>query len=80
MSTLSELVNSNQSWVADRAAVAIEIQDALKSGDLSADDAKELLDNLIDAEKLEEEATDVVVRATLVKAITEIAALAAKAI
>ena len=80
MSTLSELVNSNQSWVADRAAVALEIQDALKSGDLSADDAKELLDNLIDAEKLEEEATDVVVRATLVKAITEIAALAAKAI
>ena len=80
MSTLSELVNSNQSWVADRAAVAIEIQDALKSGDLSADDAKELLDNLIDAEKLEEEATNVVVRATLVKAITEIAALAAKAI
>ena len=80
MSTLSELVNSNQSWAADRAATAIEIQDALKSGDLSADDAKELLDNLIDAEKLEEEATDVVVRATLVKAITEIAALAAKAI
>jgi len=80
MSTLSELVNSNQSWAADRAAAAIEIQDALKSGDLSADEAKELLDNLIDAEKLEEEATDVVVRATLVKAITEIAALAAKAI
>ena len=80
MSALTELVNSGESWAAERAQMAIQIEEAVKSGDLSADEAKELLTDLIDTEKLEEESTNAQVRAALVFAIKEAAALMASTI
>jgi len=80
MSALSDLVNSNQTWAADRAKMAIEIQEGVKSGDLSSDEAKELLENLIEAEQLESDSTDVQVRAAVVKAISEMVSMMASAI
>ena len=80
MSELSDLVNSNQTWAADRAKMAIEIQEGVKSGDLSSEEAKELLENLIEAEQLESDSTDVQVRAAVVKAISEMVSMMASAI
>ena len=80
MSELSDLVNSNQTWAADRAKMAIEIQEGVNSGDLSSEEAKELLENLIEAGQLESDSTDVQVRAAVVKAISEMASMMASAI
>jgi polyhydroxyalkanoate synthesis regulator phasin len=80
MSALSDLVNSNQTWAADRAKMAIEIQEGVKSGDLSSDEAKELLENLIEAEQLESDSTDVQLRAAMVKAISEMVSMMATTI
>ena len=43
MSTLQEIADSNQSWAAKRAQMALDIRAAFEQGDVSESEYKELL-------------------------------------
>ena len=60
--------------------MALDIDQAVKNGEMKPDEAKELLEDLISAEKLQEDSTDARVRAITVEAISTLAALMASAI
>jgi polyhydroxyalkanoate synthesis regulator phasin len=71
-SVLHEVINSGQSWAAERAMMALQVQEALEQGTMSQDEAKEILADLVSTEKLDAEATDMQLRAALVFGITQI--------
>lgn len=70
--TLSDLVKSNKPWAAKRAQMALEIQEQLNSGNLSQDEAEELLEDLIRTDALDKEADDIETKAMLISAINTI--------
>ena len=72
MSVLHEVINSGQSWAAERATIALQVHEALATGQISTDEAKEILNDLVNTEKLDSEATDLQVRAALVFGVTQI--------
>lgn len=72
MSVLHEVVNSGQSWAADRANMALQVHEALATGQISQDEAREVLNDLIATEKLDAEATDLQLRAALVFGVQQI--------
>ena len=55
-SVLHEVINSGQTWAADRAAMALQVHEALSQGQMSQDEAREILNDLINTEKLDNEA------------------------
>ena len=69
---LHEVINSGQSWAAERAMVALQVQEALQNGQMSQDEAREILSDLVSTEKLDAEATDAQLRAALVFGVTQI--------
>jgi polyhydroxyalkanoate synthesis regulator phasin len=69
---LHDVINSGQSWAAERAMMALQVQEALEQGTMSQDEAKEILADLVSTEKLDAEATDMQLRAALVFGITQI--------
>jgi polyhydroxyalkanoate synthesis regulator phasin len=69
---LHDVINSGQSWAAERAMMALQVQEALAQGTMSHDEAKEILADLVSTEKLDAEATDMQLRAALVFGITQI--------
>jgi polyhydroxyalkanoate synthesis regulator phasin len=75
MSTLSELMNSGNTWAAERAQYALQVHEAVGSGQLSPSEAKEILQDLISTEKLEEAAADQQARAALVFGVTQLLSL-----
>jgi len=75
MSLLSDIINSGQQWAIDRANYAVQVSEAVASGQLSAEEGKEILADLISTEKLEESANNAQLRAALVELVT----IAAKA-
>ena len=52
MSVLSELLTSGNQWAAERAQYALQVHEAVGAGQLSASEAKEILQDLISTEKL----------------------------
>ena len=74
-SILHEVLNSGQSWATERATIALQVQEALAGGLMSQDEAREVLSDLVATEKLDAEATDVQLRATLVFGITQLISL-----
>jgi polyhydroxyalkanoate synthesis regulator phasin len=72
---LHEVINAGQPWATDRAQMALQVQEALQSGQMSPSEAKEILADLIDTEKLEAEGADLQLRAALVFGITQIASM-----
>ena len=72
MSTLQDLMGSNHDWAKSRAAIALHVNASFRSGELSKDEATELLTDLINADKLDKEANDFAVRTQLVNAITNL--------
>jgi polyhydroxyalkanoate synthesis regulator phasin len=72
MSALAELMNSGNSWAAERAQYALQVHEAVGAGQLSASEAKEILQDLISTDKLEEEAADQQARAALVFGVTQL--------
>lgn len=72
MSALDELLGSNYPWAAQRAQDAINIQTAVNAKQILPDQAKELLQNLIDTDGLNKEANDFTTRTKLVNAITDL--------
>ena len=75
MSVLSELMDSGNQWAADRARYALEVHEAVGAGQLSASEAKEILQDLISTDKLEEAAADQQARAALVFGVTQLISL-----
>ena len=75
MSTLSDIVNCGQTWAEDRAKYAIEVSEAVISGDMSVDEGQEILKDLENTTMLAEVSANNQVRAALLEAII----LAAKA-
>ena len=74
-SVLHEVINSGQSWAVERATMALQVQEALAAGQMSPDEAREILADLVSTEKLDSEATDMQVRAALVFGITQIVSM-----
>ena len=75
MSALSELMNSGNTWAAERAQYALQVHEAVGAGQLSASEDKEILQDLISTDKLEEAAADQQARAALVFGVTELLSL-----
>jgi len=75
MSVLAELMNSGNQWAAERAQYALEVHEAVGAGQLSASEAKEILQDLISTDKLEEAAADQQARAALVFGVTQLISL-----
>jgi len=75
MSVLTELMDSGNTWAADRARYALEVHEAVGAGQLSASEAKEILQDLINTDKLEEAAADQQARAALVFGVTQLISL-----
>ena len=75
MSVLTELINSGNTWAAERAQYALEVHQAVGAGQLSPSEAKEILQDLISTEKLEEAAADQQARAALVFGVTQLLSL-----
>ena len=74
---LTELMSSGHPWAAQRAQYALEIQQAVGSGQLSPSEAKELLADLISTEKLQEASADQQAVAALVFGVTQLAGMLA---
>ena len=75
MSALAELVNSGNTWAAERAQYALQVHEAVGAGQLSASEAREILQDLISTDKLEEAAADQQARAALVFGVTQLLSL-----
>jgi len=75
MSALADLMNSGNTWAAERAHYALQVHEAVGAGQLSASEAKEILQDLISTDKLEEAAADQQVRAALVFGVTQLISL-----
>jgi len=75
MSVLSELLTSGNQWAAERAQYALQVHEAVGAGQLSPSEAKEILQDLINTEKLEEAAADQQARAALVFGVTQLISL-----
>jgi len=75
MSALAELMNSGNTWAAERAQYALEVHAAVGAGQLSASEAREILQDLISTDKLEEAAADQQARAALVFGVTQLLSL-----
>ena len=69
---LHEVINSGQPWAAERAQYALQIAEALQTNQISQDEARALLEDLIATEKLEAEGADLQLRAALVFGVTQV--------
>jgi polyhydroxyalkanoate synthesis regulator phasin len=75
MSALAELMNSGNTWAAERAQYALQVHQAVGAGQLSASEAREILQDLISTDKLEEAAADQQATAALVFGVTQLISL-----
>ena len=75
MSVLTEVMNSGQPWAADRAKYALDVHGAVGAGQLSPSEAKEILQDLISTDKLQEAAADQQAIAALVFGVTQLISL-----
>ena len=75
MSALTELMNSGNTWAAERAQYALQVHEAVGAGQLSASEAREILQDLISTDKLEEAAADQQATAALVFGVTQLISL-----
>jgi polyhydroxyalkanoate synthesis regulator phasin len=69
---LHEVINSGQPWAAERAQYALQIAEALQNGQVSQDEARALLEDLIATEKLEADGADIQLRAALIFGVTQV--------
>jgi polyhydroxyalkanoate synthesis regulator phasin len=53
--------------------MALQVSEAVQNGQMSSDEAKEILADLISTDKLDQEATDQQVRAALVFGVSQLA-------
>jgi polyhydroxyalkanoate synthesis regulator phasin len=66
---LREIANSREPWAAQRAQYALEICEAVNAGEMSADEAQELMRDLVRMDRLDSESSDMRLKAALVTAV-----------
>lgn len=69
MQALKELAGCGRPWAAERAMYAIQITEAVHAGDISLDEYRELMQDLVRMDRLDAEADDMAVKAALVQAV-----------
>jgi polyhydroxyalkanoate synthesis regulator phasin len=72
---LLEMTNAGEPWAAERARYALQVHEAVGAGQLSPSEAKEILEDLIATDKLDQEATNQQMRAALVFGVTQLISL-----
>ena len=72
---LHEVMNSGQTWATERARMALQVHEAVSAGELTTGEAKEILQDLINTDKLDQEAADQQLRAALVFGVTQLVSL-----
>jgi polyhydroxyalkanoate synthesis regulator phasin len=72
---LTELMSSGHPWAAERAQYALQVHEAVGAGQLSPSEAREILQDLISTEKLQEAAADQQATAALVFGVTQLISL-----
>jgi polyhydroxyalkanoate synthesis regulator phasin len=76
MSTvLTEVMNSGSPWAADRARYALEVHQAVGAGQLSPSEAKEILEDIIRTDRLQDDAAEQQAVAALVFGVTQLISL-----
>ena len=75
MSVLTEVMNSGQPWAAERAQYAMQVHEAVGAGQLSPSEAKEILQDLISTDKLQDAAAEQQAVAALVFGVTQLISL-----
>lgn len=76
MTTLHELAASDRSWAAERAQMALELQQQYTTGDISLSEYQELMEDLARSDQLNEQADDQDLKNALVSAVMLAAKLA----
>jgi len=69
MSDLYQLAQSDKPWVAQRAQMALALQDQLSKGEINPSEYAELMEDLIRTDALDSEADDMHTKTMLVQAI-----------
>ena len=72
---LTEVMNSGQPWAAERAQYAMQVHEAEGAGQLSPSEAKEILQDLISTDKLQDAAAEQQAVAALVFGVTQLISL-----
>jgi polyhydroxyalkanoate synthesis regulator phasin len=70
---LLHLASCGLPWAETRAQMALQIAEAVQQGQISKDEARALLEDLVNTDKLNEEATSAEARQMLVFGVTQIA-------
>jgi polyhydroxyalkanoate synthesis regulator phasin len=70
--SLFQLAGCGLPWAETRAQMALQIAEANRNGEISADEARALLEDLVNTDKLNEEATNAEARSMLVFGVTQI--------
>jgi polyhydroxyalkanoate synthesis regulator phasin len=66
---LQNIANSNVPWAATRAQYALQICEAVNAGQMSGDEAQELMKDLVRMDKLDAESSDLQMKTALVQAV-----------
>lgn len=69
MQVLYEIAGSDRGWAAQRAAMVIAITEQLQAGNISNDEARELMLDLVRMDQLDAEADDIELKTALVQAV-----------
>lgn len=69
MQELRALIGCGRPWAEERVQVALQLSEAYSTGQISPDEYKELLQDLIRTDALDSEADDMAVKAMLVTGI-----------
>jgi polyhydroxyalkanoate synthesis regulator phasin len=72
---LLQLSGCGMPWAENRAKFALQIAEGVQAGALSKEEARALLEDLINTDKLNEEATNAEARSMLVFGITQVVQL-----
>ena len=72
---IATVMNSGQSWAMERAQYAMQVHEAVGAGQLSPSEAKEILADLVNTQKLDEASSDMQLRAALVFGVMQIVSL-----
>ena len=70
--SLLQLAGCGLPWAEQRAQMALQIAEANQAGEISADEARALLEDLVNTDKLNEEATNAEARSMLIFGVTQI--------
>lgn len=70
MDELKNLLTCGAPWAEQRATIALTIVESRQAGEISESEAKELLEDLIRTDALNEEADDINIKSALITAVS----------